>query len=134
MSAPLLSLRGVAVANEKNLVPIRSTNEAREKGRNGGVASGKKRREQKTYREITQTVLSAKVKDDEILAVAQAFGIKNPDVKTITLLGLVRAAAGGSHNAFDRLMELTGEKEQNSNADVLKKLDSVIGEVDKLAE
>lgn len=122
------------MANEKNLKPVRTKSEARERGKNGGIASGKKRREQKTYREIAKIVLSSKVENEEAKAIAKQFGIDEPDAKTLTLLGMVRAAAGGSHNAFDRLMELTGEKEQNNNADVLAKLDSVIGEVDKLAE
>ena len=134
MSAPLLSVRGGTVANEKNLKPVRTKSEARERGKNGGIASGKKRREQKTYREIAKIVLSSKVENEEAKAIAKQFGIDEPDAKTLTLLGMVRAAAGGSHNAFDRLMELTGEKEQDSNADVIAKLDSVIGEVDKLAE
>ncbi len=127
------------MANEKNLkkgkaTQFKSGEEAARNGKKGGVASGKSKRLQKTYREIAKAVLSAKIKDEEITAIAQQFGIEEPDVKTITFLGMVRAAAGGSHNAFDRLMELTGEKEQNENAGVLAKLDEVIGEVDKLAE
>lgn len=122
------------MANEKNLKPVRTKSEARARGKNGGIASGKKRREQKTYREIAKAVLSSKVENEEAKAIAKQFGIDEPDAKTLTLLGMIRAAAGGSHNAFDRLMELTGEKEQNNNADIFAKLDEVIGEVDKLAE
>ena len=122
------------MANDKNLKPVRTKSEARERGKNGGIASGKKRREQKTFREIAKVVLATKITDEEIVAVAEQFGIKKPDVKTIAFLGMVKAAAGGSHNAFDRLMELTGEKEKNENADVLARLDAVIGEVNKLAE
>lgn len=122
------------MANENNLKPIQSKSEAREKGRKGGKASGKKRREQKAYKEIAKAVLSTNVDDDELLALAAQFGVKKPDVKTITLLGMIKAAAGGSHNAFDRLVELTGEKETDSNADVMSKLDKVIGEVDELAK
>ena len=35
------------MANEQNLKPVRSEKEAREKGRKGGIASGKARREKK---------------------------------------------------------------------------------------
>ena len=112
----------------------RTKKERREIAKKGGKASGEQRRKEKTYREIAKAVLSAKVDDKETKAIAKQFGVDELDVKTLTFLGMVRAAAGGSHNAFDRLMELTGEKEQDSNADVLKKLDFVIGEVDKLAE
>lgn len=124
------------MANENNLIPQnkRTKSEQREIAKKGGKASGKIRQEQKAYREIAKAVLSAKVEDDELLALAAQFGVEKPDVKTMTLLGMVRAAAKGSHNAFDRLVELTGEKETDSNADVMSKLDKVIGEVDELAK
>lgn len=124
------------MANEKNLIPMnkRTPRERQEISRKGAAATNKKKREQKTFREIAKIVLSTEITDEGIIAVAEQFGIEKPDVKTIAFLGMVKAAAGGSHNAFDRLMELTGEKEQNSNADVLAKLDKVIGEVDKLAK
>lgn len=124
------------MANEKNLISLkdRPQRERNEIAKKGAAATNKKKKEQKTFREIAKIVLSTKITDAGILAVAKQFGIEKPDVKTIALLGMVKAAAGGSHNAFDRLMELTGEKEQNNNADVIAKLDSVIGEVDKLAE
>lgn len=124
------------MANENNLIPQnkRTKSEQREIAKKGGKASGKKRKEQKAYREIAKAVLSTKVEDDELLALAAQFGVENPDVKTMTLLGMVRAAAKGSHNAFDRLVELTGEKETDSNADVMSKLDKVIGEVDEFAK
>lgn len=124
------------MANEKNLIPMnkRTPRERQEISRKGAAATNKKKREQKTFREIAKIVLATEITDEGIIAVAQQFGIEKPDVKTIAFLGMVKAAAGGSHNAFDRLMELTGEKEQNNNADIFEKLDEVIGEVDKLAE
>lgn len=39
------------MANEQNLKPFRTESEAREKGRNGGIASGEARREKKLIRE-----------------------------------------------------------------------------------
>lgn len=127
------------MANEKNLkkgkaTQYRSGEEAARNGRKGGKESGKKRREQKAYREIARAVLSAEINDEELLEFAAKFGIEKPDVKTITLLGMIKAAAEGSHNAFDRLLLLTGEKEKDENADVMKKLDEIIGEVDELAK
>lgn len=127
------------MANEKNLKKGKATQfhsgeEAARNGKKGGKASGRKKREQKAYKEIAKAVLSAKIEDEELLAMAAQFGVKKLDVKTLTFLGMVKAAADGSHNAFDRLLELTGEKEQDENADVMSKLDKVIGEVDKLAE
>lgn len=124
------------MANENNLIPNnkRSPSEVRANGRKGGINSGKTRRKQKTYKELAKVVMSAKIENDELIEIAAMYGIENPDVKTMTLLGMVRAAATGSHNAFDRLVELTGEKKTDSNADVMSKLDKVIGEVDELAK
>lgn len=124
------------MANEKNLIPQdkRTKSEQREIAKKGGKASGEKRRETKAYKEIAKAVLSAKVDDEEFLAIAKQCGVDNPDIKTITFLGMVKVAINGSHNAFDRIAELTGEKEQDTNADVMSKLDKVIGEVDKLAK
>ena len=51
------------MANEKNLKPIRTEAEAREKGRNGGIASGKARREKKTTRKILADLLDSEIKD-----------------------------------------------------------------------
>jgi len=39
------------MANEENLIPVRSTEEAREKGKKGGIASGKARREKKLWKD-----------------------------------------------------------------------------------
>ena len=47
------------MANEKNLIPFseRSVSEARENGRKGGIASGKKRRQIKSFREAAEWAL-----------------------------------------------------------------------------
>jgi glyoxylate utilization-related uncharacterized protein len=41
-----------------NLKPVRSKKEARERGRKGGIASGEKRRELKTIKEMLESILS----------------------------------------------------------------------------
>lgn len=38
--------------NEKNLKPVKTKSEARERGRNGGIASGIARRERRTFAQI----------------------------------------------------------------------------------
>ena len=53
--------------NEKNMGPIRSSDEARKQGRNGGIASGKSRRQKKEVRErlkeaLNRAVVNPKVK------------------------------------------------------------------------
>lgn len=120
--------------NDKNLIPNseRSPKEVRENGRKGGIKSGQVRREQKTYREMAKVMLSATITDENILNELQAYGLSETDVKAYTLLGMIKASGNGSHNAFDRLMELIGEKEQNQNENVIAKLDKVLGDIDEV--
>ena len=99
--------------NDKNLIPNseRSPSEVRENGRKGGIKSGEVRREQKTYREMAKAMLSAQITDPKMLEEMAKYGIEGTDLKAYTLLGMIKASAEGSHNAFDRLLELVGEKD-----------------------
>jgi hypothetical protein len=77
----------------------------------GGKKSGEVRREQKTYREMAKAMLSAQITDPKMLEEMAKYGIEGTDLKAYTLLGMIKASAEGSHNAFDRLLELAGEKD-----------------------
>ena len=120
--------------NDKNLIPFseRTESEQREIRSKGGKQSAKNRREQKTYRDTAKAMLSATITDENILNELKAYGLSETDVKAYTLLGMIKASANGSHNAFDRLMELIGEKEQNQNENVIAKLDKVLGDIDEV--
>ena len=120
--------------NDKNLIPFseRTESEQREIRSKGGKQSAKNRREQKTYREMAKAMLSATIKDKKIIDELQAYGLSETDVKAYTLLGMIKASGNGSHHAFDRLMELIGEKEQNQNESVIAKLDKVLGDIDEV--
>ena len=123
--------------NEKNLKPIRTESEARKKGRNGGIASGKARREKKTIQKILADLLDGQIKDSPQFAkLASKMGIESDKtIKDIfTLVCLLNSVKSGNLGDLERLSKLLGEDKQNENADVLARLDKVIGEVDKLAE
>ena len=104
---------------KKDLIPFNQRTEEEQKkiASMGGKKSGEVRREQKTYREMAKAMLSATIKDKSILDELQAYGLSETDVKAYTLLGMIKASGNGSHNAFDRLMELIGEKEQGTGND-----------------
>ena len=125
------------MANEQNLKPIRTESEAREKGRNGGIASGQARREKKTIKKILADLLDSEIKDSPQFAkLASKMGVESDkSVKDIfTMVCLLNSVKSGNLGDLERLSKLLGEDKQNENADVLAKLDKVIGEVDKLAE
>lgn len=90
------------MANEKNLRPPQSTAEARERGKKGGIASGKARLEKKTAREFAEAALNAEVKD-------KATG-KMVVVKDAIIQGVIaKAIQEKDLAAIKYLFELTGE-------------------------
>lgn len=120
--------------NDKNLIPFnqRTESEKREIAKKGGKKSGEVRREQKTYRDMAKAMLSATITDENILNELKAYGLNETDVKAYTLLGMIKASANGSHNAFDRLMMLVGEEtqattsEQEKQANLLKAIQEAV--------
>lgn len=128
-------LWGVKMANEQNLIPFseRTESEQREICSKGGIKSGEVRREKKTFKELAKIALSAKPTDKRVQNIAKKYGIEDPDNKMLVVLGMIRAGAGGSHQALDRLLELSGEKTEDQNKDVMAKLDKVLGDIDAIA-
>ena len=128
------------MANEnKNLIPQseRTKEEQREIARMGGIASGKARREKKTIQKILSDLLDSEIKNSPQFAkLAAKMGVESDkSVKDIfTMVCLLNSVKSGNLGDLERLSKLLGEDKQNENADVLAKLDKVIGEVDKLAE
>ena len=124
------------MANEKNLIPqahILTVEEASK----GGQNSGKARREKKTIQKILSDLLDSEIKNSPQFAkLASKIGVESDkSVKDIfTMVCLLNSIKNGNLGDLERLSKLLGEDKQNENADVLSKLDKVIGEVDKLAE
>lgn len=66
--------------NEKNMGPVRSSDEAKKRGRNGCVASGKSRRRKKEVRALLKEALNC--------------AVVNPKVKSMMKQGITPAHAG----------------------------------------
>lgn len=122
------------MSNEKNLKPFtseQSHEDAVKNGRKGGKKSGEVRRKKKAFKELAQTILSLKPTDKELMGLAAAMGVDDPDNKELVVIGLTLSAIKGNHNAFDRLLELTGEKEhttdeQDKQADLLNAIKKAV--------
>lgn len=106
--------------NEKNLKPIRTESEARKKGRNGGIASGKARREKKTIQKILADLFDSEIKDSPQFAkLASKMGVEgNKSVKDIfTYICVLNSVKSGNLGDLERLSKLLGEdsaKEHNN--------------------
>lgn len=124
------------MANEKNLKPS-EYKLSQEEAKKGGQNSGKARREKKAIREILSEILDGEIKNNpQFLEVAAKMGIESDkSVKDIfTLICLMNSLKEGNIADLEKLSKLLGEDKRDENADVIAKLDAVIGKVDELAE
>lgn len=87
------------MANEKNLKPVRTKEEARKRGRQGGIKSGIVRAQRKTLREELITLLETKVEDKTI--------------QEKISFSLIQEALSGNVKAFETIRDTIGEKPQD---------------------
>ena len=85
------------MANEQNLKIIKTTKEAREKGRNGGIASGKAKRQKKLLRDTLIMLLEMQDKK----------GVSGQDN---ICLALYKKAHNGDTKAFEIIRDTIGQK------------------------
>ena len=111
------------MANEQNLKPIRTASEAREKGRNGGIASGIARREKKTVQKILNDFLSTAAKDNpQVSKLAAKMGLKSDDsIKDLfTIVCVLNTMKGGNLSDLERLSKLLGEQTEIADTEAQK--------------
>lgn len=119
------------MANEKNLRPARTKKEARQRGANGGKASGKARRERKAMQELAKIILNTPVEGkpeelDDIEAMCfEDFPDKHLTVGERSLFAVAKKAQKGDIQALTFLRDTAGEKP-------VEKLE-VSGDVEKAA-
>lgn len=106
--------------NERNLIPVRSTEEARERGRNGGRASGEARRRKKSLREAAELYLSLPVSDKRAWNKLARNGVEPEDVdnQMAIIAGLTIKAVKGDAKAAKLLFDLIGD--QGGDGDEVK--------------
>lgn len=103
--------------NERNLIPVRSTEEARERGRNGGRASGEARRRKKSLREAAELYLSLPVSDKRAWNKLAEDGVAPEDVdnQMAIIAGLSIKAAKGDAKAAKVLFDLIGDQSREED-------------------
>lgn len=111
------------MANEQNLKPIRTESEAREKGRNGGIASGAARREKKTVQKILNDFLSTAAKDNpQVSKLAAKMGLKSDDsIKDLfTIVCVLNTMKDGNLSDLERLSKMLGEQTEIADTEAQK--------------
>lgn len=108
------------MANEKNLQPIRSENEARKKGKNGGIKSGKVRRERKAMKEQMEMLLKLPPINAQAKQKIKELGIdeKEIDNQMLLMVTIFNKAMKGDIQAVNVVRELTGERIQQAEVQI----------------
>lgn len=113
------------MVNEKNLKPVKTKEEARTRGRNGGIASGKAKREKKTIQKIVTALCESKCTDiQQFKKIAEKLGLeKEKTVKELfTLLGLLNTLKTVRIDDLTKLAELLGEQSEAMTAEEEKQV------------
>lgn len=98
-----------------NLKPVTSSDEAKKRGRNGGIKSGQTRRARKQARECMEIILKSKVTKEEHIEILSRMGIKEKDQQNIMLLMAAlfyKGVSTGDSNAIKAVLEISGDLEQ----------------------
>lgn len=122
------------MAGKDNLRPVHTKEEARERGRNGGIKSGQSRRRKKTFAETVDRLLNEPVKDPKQLEVIQKSGLPvrtKPTYKDFFVASVImRSIKKGSVDDLMKMMEILGEEPMQSDTDTLKRAKEILGDID----
>ena len=124
--------------NEKNLIPMdkRSKSEARELGRNGGIASGVSRRRKRSMKEAADLYLSLPVSDRKMWNKISRRGVDPEDIdnQMAMIIGLTMAATAGDAKAAKVIVDLLGEDAHSEEAAVHPLVSDLVTAVKKRQE
>lgn len=111
--------------NLQNLQPVRTKDEARERGRAGGKASGEKRRERKSLREALLLILNEPMRDEK-------GHFTGGTMQDEMVAALIKRANTGDPRAFELIRDTIGEKPEdnvNVRAGDFKALDAAFAQM-----
>ena len=97
---------------QKDLKPVRTKEEAKERGRAGGIRSGEVRRAKKNMRETAKALMSMDVVGENNRKNLEAFGISKNDMNyqtAVVVRIMQKALVEGDTSAIRLLGELTGD-------------------------
>lgn len=98
--------------NIANLKIIQSTDEARKRGRNGGIKSGEVRRQKKTMRETLENALKIELSAEKLEELGAETGLMNGDMTVLSAIiaSTIREAIGGDTKAIQFVRDSIGEQ------------------------
>ena len=97
--------------NDQNLKPVRTKSEARERGRNGGRASGKARRRKADFRKTLNMLLTAEIDSEEYKPLLEALGVECT-LESALLMAQIKEAMQGNTKAAYFVAQYAGQSEK----------------------
>lgn len=100
----------------KNLIPFQSVEEAKEKGRKGGKASGEARRRKRTFKQILEIIASSPIKDAKTKKLAESLGLDPDDITyglMVNFAQINKAIKEKDTRAAEYVRDTIGEKPSN---------------------
>ena len=104
------------MANNENLRPVRTTSEARERGRNGGKASGASRRRKADFRKTLNLLLTLDIDDDEWAPILRSMGL-DCTLETALNMAMIKEGLAGNVKAFEAVAKYAGQSPQTEADD-----------------
>lgn len=120
------------MANEQNLKPVRTKEEARERGRNGGKASGKARRRKADFRKTLNMLLTVDIEHPEITPILDAMGIDSTP-ESAMLMAQIKEAMDGNTKAAYFVAQYAGQNDRSKEDIENKKADTELKKARKEA-
>ncbi len=96
------------MANEKNLKPVRTKSEARERGRNGGINSGKARRRKADFRKTLNMLLTAEIDSEEWKPILEALGVECT-LESALNMAMIKEGLEGNVKAYEAIAKYSGQ-------------------------
>ena len=99
------------MGNEGNLKPVRTEEEAREKGRRGGIKSGESRRRKRDMRKAAQLLMGLDIKSPKLQEQVKGYGLEDEDVNNqmAVLVSMFVQATKGNVRAAEFIRDTMGE-------------------------
>lgn len=104
------------MANEKNLKPVRTKSEARERGRNGGKASGEARRRKADFRKTLNMLLTAEIENEEYKPILEALGVECT-LESALNMAMIKEGLSGNVKAYEAIAKYAGQSNQTERDD-----------------
>lgn len=106
--------------NINNLQPVKSKEEARERGRNGGIKSQQVQRERRKAKECMNMILSLDAKGEKSRKMMAQMGIADEEQQNIMLLMttmFAKAVSTGDPSAVKAILEIAGDMQGDKAQD-----------------